>query len=203
MKITKTKISLFLGAASLALLLPHVLAFGDAAELRPASEFAEIDDPAERSAALFIEAGKVLQHPRCVNCHPSGDVPLQGEAGTLHQPPVVRGKAGFGVPGLRCNTCHQKANFDPGRVPGASPWLLAPRKMAWEGLSLGEICEQLKDPKRNGGRDLEAVARHLEEDELVAWGWNPGTAREPVPGTQKEFGALIHAWIEAGAHCPE
>ena len=26
--------------------------------------------------------------------------------------------------------------------------------------------------------------------------------REPAPGTQKEFGALIRAWVESGAACP-
>ncbi len=37
--------------------------------------FAAINDTAARSAALFTEAGKVLTHPRCVNCHPAGDRP--------------------------------------------------------------------------------------------------------------------------------
>src|ERR1700746_3490449 len=35
--------------------------------------FASIADEATRSAALFTELGKVLTHPRCVNCHPAGD----------------------------------------------------------------------------------------------------------------------------------
>jgi hypothetical protein len=185
-------------AAVLALLvLPAV-----SEDLRPASEFASIADEAERSAALFVEAGKVLQHPRCVNCHPSGDSPLQGENGSLHEPPVRRGLGGLGVVGMQCMTCHQDANFDPGRVPGAHPWALAPRKMAWEGLSLAEICAQVKDPQRNGARDLDALARHMAEDELVGWGWEPGADREPAPGSQEAFGELIRAWIDTGAVCP-
>ena len=42
-----------------------------ARKLKPASEFGGIADTKERSLALFAEAGKVIQHPRCVNCHPA------------------------------------------------------------------------------------------------------------------------------------
>ena len=48
--------------------------------------FASIPDTAARSAAMFMELGKVLTHPRCVNCHPAGDHPRQGEQGRRHQP---------------------------------------------------------------------------------------------------------------------
>ncbi len=52
----------------------------DAADKLAAPEsFAGIADPAARSAALFVELGKVLTHPRCLNCHPSGDRPRQGD----------------------------------------------------------------------------------------------------------------------------
>ena len=171
-------------------------------DLRPASELASIADETERSVALFTEAGKVLQHPRCVNCHPSGDVPRQGEDGGLHEPPVDRGMGGLGVVGMQCMTCHHDANFDPGRVPGAPHWRLAPRRMAWEGLSLAEICEQIKDPERNGHRDLDDIVEHMAKDALVGWGWQPGADREPVPGTWEVFGELIEAWAETGAVCP-
>lgn len=172
-------------------------------ELRSASSFDAIEDDAERSAALFIEAGKVLLHPRCVNCHPAGDRPLQGEDGAPHQPWARRGAGGLGVVGMRCVTCHQEENFDPGRVPGAPHWHLAPREMAWEGLSLGEICAQLKDPARNGGKSLAEIERHMAEDPLVGWGWTPGAGREPAPGTQASFAELISAWVASGAACPE
>ena len=171
-------------------------------ELRPVGAFAEIRDARERSAALFTEAGKVLLHPRCVNCHPAGDRPLQGEDGHPHEPLVVRGDGGTGAPGMRCGTCHQGANFDPGRVPGHPRWRLAPIEMAWEGKTLGQICEQIKDPGRNGGKNLEQIVQHNAEDSLVGWGWNPGAGREPAPGTQKLFGELIRAWVDTGAVCP-
>jgi hypothetical protein len=171
-------------------------------ELRRPSAFANIADPAQRSAALFVEAGKVLQHPRCVNCHPAGDRPLQGDRGALHEPWVRRGPDGFGAPGLRCSTCHQAANYDAVRMPGHPKWHLAPAEMAWEGRSLAQICEQIKDPERNGGHDLKHIVEHMANDSLVGWGWRPGAGRQPAPGTQAEFGALFKAWAETGAVCP-
>src|ERR1700730_12411443 len=93
--------------------------------------FSAIGDTAARSAALFTEIGKVLTHPRCVNCHPAGDRPHQGETSRLHQPPVERGADGFGLAAMRCPICHRQANFEPGRVPGEPIWHLAPREMAW------------------------------------------------------------------------
>ena len=164
--------------------------------------FAVIGDTATRSAALFAELGKVLTHPRCVNCHPAGDRPRQTDVSRLHQPPVERGVDGFGLAAMRCPICHQAANFEPGRVPGNPIWHLAPREMAWEGKTLGEICAQIKDPARNGGRSLEALAEHIGSDHLVGWAWAPGFGRRPAPGTQKEAGALVEAWAKTGAVCP-
>jgi hypothetical protein len=164
--------------------------------------FDSIPDKAERSAALFTEAAKVLTHPRCINCHPAGDQPLQARSDRAHEPPVRRGRGGLGAVGMRCRTCHSTSNFDPGRVPGAPLWRLAPSGMAWEGLTLTALCEQIKDPERNGRRTLDEVLEHMSEDALVGWGWSPGADREPAPGSQEEFGALIRAWIKTGAACP-
>lgn len=170
--------------------------------LKPASSFGSIADRNERAVALFTEAGKVILHPRCVNCHPAGERPTQGDDSHPHQPLVVRGDSDMGAPGMRCTTCHGPANFDPARIPGHPEWHVAPIEMAWQGKSLGEICAQIKDPARNGGKDLAALVHHMAEDSLVGWGWHPGAGRTPAPGTQKEFGELIKAWVDAGAACP-
>ncbi len=174
-----------------------------AADLRPASDFASIADPAERSRALFAEAGKVIQHPRCVNCHPAGDRPLQDDEGRLHVPAVQRGEGNLGVPGMYCGACHQRANYDAVGVPGHPKWALAPIEMAWQGVPLRGICEQIKDPARNGGKTVAELVEHMARDDLVGWGWAPGAGRGPAPGTQAAFGELIAAWAETGAVCPE
>jgi hypothetical protein len=143
-----------------------------------------------------------MLHPRCKNCHPDGDAPMQGDAGRLHDPPVYRGPKDEGIPALECGSCHQDRNVELARVPGAPKWRLAPRAMAWENRSPHALCEQLKDEKRNGGRSLEQIVDHSTHDELVAWGWAPGHGRVPAPGTQAEFGALMEAWRKDGAACP-
>ncbi len=167
------------------------------------AEFASIGDEAARSRALFVEAGRVIQHPRCLNCHPSDAHPRQGEMLAMHEPPVVRGDDNHGESPQRCDTCHQGANVDHAGIPGHPAWHLAPLSMGWIDRSLAEICEQIKDTERNGGMDMDALIHHMEEDSLVGWAWQPGGDREPAPGTQPAFGALIRAWIETGAHCPD
>jgi hypothetical protein len=164
--------------------------------------FAAITDAEQRSAALFTELGKVLTHPRCLNCHPAGDRPHQGDSGRTHQPPVERGADGHGLAAMRCSICHQSANFAPGRMPGHPEWHLAPREMGWEGKTLGEICVQVKDPARNGGRSLQDLVHHIGDDTLVGWAWAPGFGRRSAPGTQQQAKALVAAWIETGAACP-
>jgi hypothetical protein len=201
---SQTRITLL---ATVATVLPSLLAGYALSEdasrgLAVPESFASISDTAARSAAIFTELGKVLTHPRCVNCHPAGDHPRQGEDGRPHQPPVERGADGHGLPAMRCSSCHQKANFDPGRVPGHPEWHLAPREMAWESKTLGEICAQIKDPNRNGNRTVEELIHHIGEDTLVGWAWAPGYGRQPAPGTQAQAGALVEAWVKTGAACP-
>jgi hypothetical protein len=183
-------------------LTAYAVADGPSETLATPESFASIADPAARSSAIFTELGKVLTHPRCLNCHPAGDRPRQGDVSRLHQPPVERGADGFGLPAMRCPICHQAANFDPGGVPGNPIWHLAPREMGWEGKTLGEICAQIKDPARNGNRTPEALIEHIGEDHLVGWAWAPGYGRKPAPGTQKQAGALVEAWVKTGAACP-
>src|SRR5260221_588581 len=54
----------------------------------------------------------------------------------------------------------------------------------------------------NGGRDVAGILKHATSDSLVLWAWQPGPARTPAPGSNAEFGKLLAAWAETGAHCP-
>ena len=121
----------------------------------------------------------------------------------LHQPPVERG-AGRSWPAELCAAaaCHQQANFDPARMPGNPIWHLAPIEMAWEGRTLAQICTQLKDRTRNGGRSVAEIVHHIGTDHLVGWAWAPGYGRTPAPGTQKAVLALLDEWAKTGAVCP-
>jgi hypothetical protein len=175
--------------------------------LRPPEAFRQIEDRTERSRAIFAELGKVLTHPRCMNCHPAGDQPLQGAEHKIHYPPAHR--AGTSVSGEACSSCHSDRNFEVPAptsfksIPGHPRWDLAPRSMAWENKSLGEICRQIKDKNLNGGRDLSLLQEHIAKDDLVAWGWSPGDGREPASGSQALAGQLTQAWIDSGSECPQ
>ena len=160
------------------------------------------------SVRLYMQMHTVLSHPRCVNCHPRDDTPKQGLDQHVHTPPISRGPHDRGPLGLPCSACHTDANYDPGGVPGAPNWHLAPASMAWEGKSAGELCRALTDRSKNGNRNLQATVDHLTDDKLVAWGWEPGInvygkAREPVPVPKAEFNRIVMAWAETGGACPD
>ncbi|WP_438014249.1 hypothetical protein WMF18_25430 [Sorangium sp. So ce315] len=166
--------------------------------------------PADRQAGLaaFETVRGVLQHPRCQNCHPAGDVPLQGDEGRPHQQLVLRGPTGHGMAGAECTTCHGPTNppdsFGMHVPPGvAKGWHMPPPEMpmVFVGVAPRALCEQIKDPARNGGKDMAALRVHL-EDPLVTWGWNPGAGRTPIPTPYAEFVAAWETWARAGAPCP-
>ena len=151
----------------------------------------------------------VFSHPRCADCHVADDRPRWSGAhygGTRVHGFNVQGGAdgsGFGNPGLRCTTCHFASNSTALHgPPGAENWRLAPVEMVWFGKTSAEVCAQIKDSTRNGGRSLQDVAMHVRDDHLVAWGWAPGADREPAPGSAEETYKAIENWMSAGAPCP-
>ena len=87
--------------------------------------------------------------------------------------------------------------------PGAPDWHLPPPEtpMIWEGLTDGQLCELLKDPKQNGHRSVQQIVEHMTTP-LVLWGWNPGEGRTPIPMKLSEFQARVRDWAAGGAACP-
>jgi hypothetical protein len=191
----RARVISFAWCLAAAMLLAGATYAQNPAELRPPAAFASISDQQARSRALFTEAAKVIMNPRCMNCHPASDRPTQGNDMHPHLPQVTRGADGGGVPGNTCGACHmdrnvpifagQQTTFQS--MPGHSRWGLAPIEMAWEGKSMGEICRQIKDPQRNGGRNLALLHEHLAHDDLVGWAWKPGPGRDPAP----DFGISV------------
>ena len=151
--------------------------------------------------ALFQPIYSVLTHPRCLNCHPKTDFPRQGDERRRHDQLVMRGPDDHGAPTLQCAACHQDRNVADDAVPGAPHWALAPLSMAWEDLDPVQLCGVLKDPGHNGGRDLDALFRHMAEDPLVLWGWTPGKGRTTPPLDHPAFVQALRTWIDAGAPC--
>lgn len=169
------------------------------------------------SIAAFNDVYKVLMHPRCRNCHPSGDAPLQGDTGTPHAFNVKRGADGSGDL-IKCGACHQANNLDAPHLPPGAPhpasakkaegeprWRLPAAKMplVFEGRTPRQLCLQLLNKKTNGNLDHEKLMEHAKEDTFITWGWNPGEGRPPAPGSHAEFVARFSDWLSKGAACPE
>ncbi|MFN3197141.1 MAG: hypothetical protein ACE366_01815 [Bradymonadia bacterium] len=153
----------------------------------------------------FSTVYQVLQSPRCMNCHPDGDRPLQTDQHIPHAMNISRASADNGLP---CSTCHGEQNSDFFGVagpPGAPHWGLPDKEMPliFQGRSEAQLCAQLKDPKQNGGKTLAGLLHHVSHDPLVLWGWNPGGNRTKPPVSHTTFVSAMRAWVDAGGPCPK
>lgn len=157
------------------------------------------------SVTAFMEVYKVLMSPRCMNCHPAGDVPLQGNDSHLHTMSPQRGKDGKGVYAMKCSNCHQPTNLEGlNKPPGHPDWHLPPAnmKMVFQGRTPGQLAQQLVNPKTNGNKSLKQLIEHA-DDGLVKVGWNMGEGRTVPPLSHEEFKKAWITWIEKGAYAPK
>jgi hypothetical protein len=170
----------------------------------PAAQPARVKDRDAAIAAWQVVYG-VLQHPRCLNCHPAGDAPLQGDESLPHAQNVQRGTDGHGYYAMRCETCHSTRNAPGAHLPpGAPTWHLPPPEepMVFEGRSSRDLCVQLRDPAHNGGKTPQQLFDHMASDPLVGWGWDPGIGRTPVPVARDAVAQAMRTWLENGCECP-
>ncbi|MCE7054275.1 hypothetical protein LZF95_06280 [Algoriphagus sp. AGSA1] len=157
------------------------------------------------SVTAFGQVYSVLMSPRCMNCHPAGDIPLQGEDSHPHTMSPQRGIEGKGVYAMRCTNCHQETN-SPGihSPPGVPDWHMPPpnMKMVFQGRTAHQLAKQLIDPKQNGNKDIQMLIEHA-DDGLVLAGWNPGEGRQVPPISHGEFKKAWITWLTTGAYAPE
>ncbi len=174
---------------------------------RPATSrnlLAEKDSMISKQA--FGEVYKVLMSPRCMNCHPAGDVPLQGDDSHLHTQNIKRGHDGKGLYALKCTNCHQPENSSGLNMPpGNAVWHLPPAdmKMVFQGRTARQLAAQLLDKKTNGNKSIDQLVAHISGDGLVLWGWNPGEGRTLPPLSHEEFTKQFRLWIDNGAYLPD
>ncbi len=157
------------------------------------------------SLAAFDKVYTVLMSPRCLNCHPKGDVPLQGEDSHLHQMAPQRGKDGKGIYAMKCANCHQPENTPGLHAPPGNPkWHLPPAdmKMVFEGKSKHELAKQIMDFNQNGHKDMKKLIEHA-DDTLVKAGWYPAEGLKKPPMSHKEFKEAWLTWLEKGAYIPK
>jgi len=156
------------------------------------------------SVAAFMDVYKVLMHPRCMNCHPAGDIPLQNDDSHIHSMNPQRGKDGHGLNAMKCTNCHQPGNTAGLRTPPGNPkWALPPAnmKMVFENKSPRELAIQIMDYNRNGHKTKAQLIEHA-RDTLVKWGWNPGEGRATPPLSYPEFVKAWDTWIKTGGYAP-
>ncbi|MEP7233336.1 MAG: hypothetical protein ABI691_23960 [Ginsengibacter sp.] len=156
------------------------------------------------SAEAFLKVYKVLMSPRCMNCHPNGDRPLQGDDNHIHTMNVQRGKDGKGLYALKCSNCHQPENAEANHAPPGNPkWQLpaANMKMVFQGRSAHELALQIMDYNKNGHKNKAQLIEHA-RDTLVKAGWNMGEGRNPPPLEYKEFVSAWDTWINNGGYAP-
>lgn len=157
------------------------------------------------SVKAFMDVYKVLMSPRCMNCHPSGDVPLQGDDSHLHTMLPRRGKDGKGLYAMKCSNCHQPTTMEGlHKPPGHPDWHLPPAKMkmVFQGKTPEQLAKQLVNPKTNGGKTMKQLIEHA-DDGLVKIGWNMGEGRPAPPLSHAEFKKAWITWIENGAYAPK
>ncbi len=157
------------------------------------------------SVNAFMGVYAVLESARCMNCHPSGDIPLQGDDSHLHTMGVKRGLDGKGVYAMKCANCHQSTNLIGLHMPPGNPkWGLPPAnmKMIFQGRTPHELALQLIDLKQNGGKTGQQLINHVTYDSLVLAGWHPANGLKFPPMSHQKFAALFKKWIITGAYAP-
>lgn len=160
---------------------------------------------------------RVAQHPRCANCHvDERNIPMwsgltRGDTARPHGMNINAGVSRIGAERLPCQTCHATSTR-PNTQAHAAPhtgiaWQLAPVEFVWFGVSSADLCRQMRDPARNGGRNGEGLIEHIVHDAsvrgFIAWGFDPGAGREPAPGTLQEHLNDLGKWVSAGMPCPD
>ncbi len=156
------------------------------------------------SVKAFGDVYKVLMSPRCLNCHPAGDIPLQGDDSHVHRMFPRRGPDGKGLYAMKCANCHQDENTPGLHMPPGSPkWHLPPAdmKMVFEGKSPYQLAKQLMNKKENGNKSMEDLIKHA-DDELVLAGFNPADGLKKPPLTHQEFKKAWITWLTTGAYAP-
>ena len=157
------------------------------------------------SVQAFLQVYKVLMSPRCMNCHPAGDQPLQGDDSRIHTMKAQRGKDGKGVYAAKCSNCHQPENTPGLHTPPGNPkWSLPPAnmKMVFQGRTARQLALQIMDYNKNGHKNKKQLLEHA-RDTLVKAAWNMGEGRTPPPLSYDAFVKVWDTWIQKGGYAPK
>ncbi|MBD1395346.1 hypothetical protein [Mucilaginibacter glaciei] len=179
--------------------------FDDPREAAPVARNFVFKKDSVASVKAFKQVYAVLMSARCMNCHPAGNIPLQGDDSHLHTMSPQRGKDGKGIYAMKCANCHQPTNTPGLHTPPGNPnWHLPPAdmKMVFQGRSASQLAKQLLDPMQNGNKNMQKLIEHA-DDGLVLAGWNPGEGRTLPPMSHAAFKKAWITWLTTGAYAPK
>lgn len=189
------------------LILTCVAAMSLSPASAPASNLADmppLKKDSVRSVKAFQEVYTVLMSARCMNCHPAGNIPLQGDDNHLHAMFPKRGVDGRGLTAMKCANCHQTTSPAGLHMPPGNPnWHLPPAdmKMVFQGRTAHQLAKQIMDQKQNGHKNFEQLLKHA-DDTLVVAAWNPAGGRTLPPLSRKDFRKAWRTWLLTGAFAP-
>jgi hypothetical protein len=184
-----------------------------------ASDEVVVNPPAEGSVSIeqglvaWARIYEVASHPRCSNCHvgdsnrPMWSGPSYGKS-RPHGMNINAGESRIGAEYIPCATCHvtNKTGGNAGAHMApqvGAAWQLPPVEFEWNGKTSTEVCNQLRDPDRNGDRTFMDIAGHLDHDVILHWAWAPGGGREPAPYSLQEHVNDVLEWGVAGMPCAD
>jgi len=191
-------------AVILSIIVFTTSAFKDKNNVADVVGYKNVTDSVE-SVQAFLQVYKVLMSPRCMNCHPAGDQPLQGDDSRIHTMKAQRGKDGRGLYAAKCSNCHQPENTPGLHTPPGNPkWSLPPAnmKMVFQGRTPRQLALQIMDYNKNGHKNKKQLLEHA-RDTLVKAGWNMGEGRTPPPLSYDAFLKVWDTWIQKGGYAPK
>jgi hypothetical protein len=209
---TEKKYHRFLHLKSIRVMLVICLIVGMASAFRGREDLPADNNTGEKiikdsveSVNAFLKVYKVLMSPRCMNCHPAGDAPLQGDDSHIHSMNVQRGPDGKGLYAAKCSNCHQPENTPGLHTPPGNPkWQLPPAnmKMVFQGRNPRQLALQIMNYNMNGHKNRQQLIEHA-RDTLVKSAWHMGEGRTPPPMDYSAFVSVWDTWIKKGGYAPK
>ena len=181
---------------------PMADAVSDQSEsLATPESFASIADPAARSAAMFVELGKVLTNPRCAAIRPAIVRARANRAASISR----RWSAAPTVMGCRPCVARSVTNRPTSILPACRATRNGTsRRVRWGGKARHSprSAPRSKIPSATVVALWRSWCITSAPTRWLAGLGRPALAAKSAPGTQQEAGALAEAWVKAGAVCP-
>ena len=136
---------------------------------------ARADDTPRGRTRVRRRSTRVLESPRCLNCHPAGDAPLQIDDGRPHAMNITRRSEKNGLTVRDLPPRQERRAARTSRRARRTGTCRRPRRRWCSRAARRRSCARSSRIRRRpSGRDLAALIEHVAHDPLVGWGWASG-----------------------------